>query len=460
MNRNTALFIGVAAFVLLFYKQEVAINLSIFCLLVWGMLFFTIGKAQRGRTFWWLSAAVWIGAAGFAWYGDFVCFAALFVSMNLLAFKVFKPEWNVLLSPFAAIFNYVTSPFRMLRVDKWLAVNANFRKGVWKKLFAYFIIPMVLIIPFLIIYIVGSSTFSSFFKFDINVNILQVIFLTMLGFFFLFNFFHFYVPEISRQINPKLSDEFTASRIDTLQPSVSFFDLKFERRSGEVSLIILNVLLLIFIITYNIEHVNNVRSQQFPLPEELYARVYALIFSIILAIAIILIYFKNTFNFDPQAAWLKRLSYIWIFLNAALIVSVAVTNKEYIYYSGLTFKRVGIYIFLLLCATGLLCTFCKVKYRKTNAFLFNRMFWAVFVTLVIGSIINWSWIVTKYNAHYVKQADWGYTYQLDYNKELLHQLQTPKTPDDILQKADSLVKRKRSEPFLSRNLYYQFLNLK
>ena len=97
--------------------------------------------------------------------------------------------------------------------------------------------------------------------------------------------------------------------------------------------------------------------------------------------------------------------------------------------------------------------------KRTNAFLFNRMFWSCFITLVIGAVINWSWVVTKYNANYVRQADWDYIYSLNYNKQILNDLQKPKTPNTILDRAKANANNEKSKPFLSKNLYYQFLKL-
>ena len=62
-----------------------------------------------------------------------------------------------------------------------------------------------------------------------------------------------------------------------------------------------------------------------------------------MAIVVIMFYFKGSFNFDKMQI-LKILAQIWFSCNAILVIS-ALKNTEYIYYLGLTYKRLGVYAF-------------------------------------------------------------------------------------------------------------------
>jgi cytochrome c oxidase assembly factor CtaG len=139
--------------------------------------------------------------------------------------------------------------------------------------------------------------------------------------------------------------------------------------------------LLFFIITFNYEQFVELKATANQLAEETHERVGAVIGSIVMAIVVIMFYFKGSFNFDKKAKFLKILAQIWVFLNAILVISAMLKNTEYVYYLGLTYKRLGVYAFLSLAIIGLIFTFIKVSKQKTNAYLFNQMFWYVYGTI-------------------------------------------------------------------------------
>ena len=91
---------------------------------------------------------------------------------------------------------------------------------------------------------------------------------------------------------------------------------------------ILSILLIFFIITYNYEQFYEAVKTPVQLSEETHERVNAVIMSIIMAILVIMFYFKSGFNFDPKAGLLKILAKIWIFLNAVLIISAMIKNYD------------------------------------------------------------------------------------------------------------------------------------
>ncbi len=80
---------------------------------------------------------------------------------------------------------------------------------------------------------------------------------------------------------------------------------------------------------------------------------------------------------------------IWILLNAVLVLSAAAKNFEYIVNYGFTYKRLGVFLFLLLALTGLALTFIKIQKKKRNAYLFNTMVWYIYGTILLCSFINW-----------------------------------------------------------------------
>ncbi|GAB3425010.1 hypothetical protein GCM10027516_26450 [Niabella aquatica] len=413
-------------------------------------------KRKRTAIFGALSIAGFVSALSFAWYGDFISFAAVFISLLLAGFKAIYPRLNVLSFPFALAFNYASFIFRVLVPQKWLGLSIS-GNGLFKRILGYILIPGIFVAVFIGVYMQASDKFASLFAIDLKFDFFQIAVLSTVGFFLMFNFFYFSVPKMLIYYNGYLKDDFSEDY--TLRKAKGFYllDITSQRRSGEISLVLLNLVLAFFIITYSMEQFG-AKEISGTLSNEVHERVYVLIFSIVMAIIVIMIFFRGLLNFDIHSRLLKRLSFIWIGLNILLVFTVFFRNLEYVAAYGLTFKRIGVFVFLLLSLAWLVLTWHKIAYTKTNIFLVNRMVWASYTTLVISCVINWSWIVTSYNTNRFQNPDWSYLETLDYNKKLLHSIYLQNGREHRW--IEEQVNNKRSGKFLSKRLYYEFINLK
>ena len=164
----------------------------------------------------------------------------------------------------------------------------------------------------------------------------------------------------------------------------------------------------------------------------------ALIASIVIAIMILLYVFRGNLNFYEQNATLKRLAFTWIILNILLVLSIVFKNSQYIYYFGLTYKRIGVIVYLLLATIGLVTTLLKIKGAKNNWYLFRVNTQAAFVILVISSTINWDYHITNYNFYYAKSMDYNYVIELSDNNTLLlnEQLDNKNLNGDSIQRIE------------------------
>lgn len=466
--KNQLLLFTTVSFVILFYGQGMGLNLSIFAMIVWGSLLLLRKKIYKDKKFIFLSVCVITSAGAFAWYGDFISFAALYLSLIIAGFyTLFLNKLNMLNLAVLLPANYASFPVRIFMLNKWL-YSKNKITHISARLIAYYIIPGFFAVIFVIVYSNSSSLLSGFFsKFLTDFKMTEIVGLTALGFFLMFNFYHFMIPRIVIYNNKNLEDNFSADK-RAQKASLYNFDVNLERKSGEITLILLNILLLLFLVVYNTEQFQF--SSKDTLSSNVHERIYTIIFSIVLAVSIILLYFKNTFNFDESAARLKLLAYVWIGLNLLLMLSALVANSIYVQAYALTFKRIGVYIFLLLSMIGLYFTYNKIREKKTNIYLVKNMFWAFFITLVISSAINWSWIVTKYAINYSEKPDLYYLfYNTEFNREIFYRHYKNeftkgwqgKTGDerykDLLEAGVDYEKHKK---LLSRKLYYHFLELK
>ncbi|WP_394773335.1 DUF4173 domain-containing protein [Flavobacterium sp.] len=445
-------------FTLLFYNESAGVNLAIFGLLLTGLICYLFQDRFTDRSHLVLVVTSVLSCLAFAWYGDFASFLALAMSVLFLQFRTQESQLKVI-QVFPLVFlNAFTSLGRIFMFSQWLPerkIHNNFAK----KLVAYFIIPAIFIIVFFAAYSFGSTHFFSLLTdYTLDIDIVQVILIGILGFYISFSFWNYWVPDVSYEKNELLDNDF--SNVDQIknQNTFSFLDLDFERKSGEITLVLLNFMLLVFIVTYNYEQFFEVVKKT-NLSADTHDRVNSVIFSIIMAVGVIMFYFKGGFNFDSKAIWLKKLAKIWIVLNGLLIISAIIKNSEYISVFGLTYKRLGVYAFLILAIIGLIFVFLKITKQKTNAYLINQMVWYFYGTVLLCSFVNWGNLITNYNISVNKSVEPIFLSGLNFNDEARREYFSQHHLDGQLIeiKREDQIDEYRNATFLSKALYYEFL---
>ena len=193
-----------------------------------------------------------------------------------------------------------------------------------------------------------------------------------------------------------------------------FTGLLNEFKAGIFLLIVLNAALLImnaidvYFVWFNFSW-NGQYLKQF-----VHEGTYLLLLSILCSIAIVLYFFRGNLNFYSKNKVFRYLSYIWLLQNAVLTLSVAMRNFWYIKYFALAYRRIGLIIFLILTIYGLYTVFVKVRKRKSSFYLFRTNILAVYVLLIISSLVNWDNVIARYNfAHTDKSF-----IDLEYNSTL------------------------------------------
>ncbi|NJO88136.1 MAG: DUF4173 domain-containing protein [Chloroflexia bacterium] len=178
-------------------------------------------------------------------------------------------------------------------------------------------------------------------------------------------------------------------------------------------------------------------SPDFDLKQFVHEGTYLLIISILLSMGIMLYFFRDNLNFYQKSGIIKKLTYIWIAQNTILAVSVAIRNFHYITYWGLAYKRIGVILFLIAAGYGLYSLYIKIRHTKTAYFLIKKNTMAVFVILLIASLINWDSIITTHNLNHPIKENMETSYLLtmsdkvlpliDQNQEILNQEQSLNT---------------------------------
>jgi hypothetical protein len=201
--------------------------------------------------------------------------------------------------------------------------------------------------------------------------------------------------------------------------------LKNENTTGIISLVLLNVLLLLVnIIDVNFLWLHFQYKEGQPVYKMVHEGTELLIVSIVLAMAILLFFFKGNLNFYKRNKWLKYGAYAWIIQNAMLVSSVFLRDYYYILKHGLAYKRIGVLFFLLMVLVGLITVLLKIWGRKTNYFLFRVNAWAGITVLVLATTIHWDELIAGYNLKRKSTIDLDVPFLLSLSDKALPLLDT------------------------------------
>jgi len=421
-------------FSILFYGKYFGLNLSIFTLITIGFLFvFNPEKFKDKRIL--LHALAYILTAVVV----FIHHSSLSIIVNCVAFftlvgTVSSSKTSIYVNWLNGIYSSIAGFFhRTFEIDEE-AEKVNWKKDVdilhWAKLIG---IPLVFIIVFVLLYKNGNPMFNDLVN-KINLNFInfQWVLFTVLGYFLFSN--------ISKPLTVEPATTADLNTKNNLLKSDTFSEeeLKKEKQLGTVLLGLLN-LLIVFYITTDISYlVTNNATNASALSNQVHNGINTLIASIIIAIVIILYFFRGNLNFYSENKILKNLSYLWIGLNVTLIILIAIKNLNYITSFGLTYKRIGVNIYIFLTLIGLITTFLKVMNIKNMVFLFRINTQIAFVVLLLSSTINWDQTITKYNLNHADAFDMNYLITLsDRNAiQLKHYSQNNKLESGLYNRVD------------------------
>ncbi|GAA4375836.1 DUF4173 domain-containing protein [Hymenobacter koreensis] len=136
----------------------------------------------------------------------------------------------------------------------------------------------------------------------------------------------------------------------------------------------------------------------FNLAQFVHEGTYVLIFSILLAMGIVLWFFRRNLNFyQPGLPALRFGATVWVLQNAVLAVSVGLRNYYYITHMGLAYKRVGVCFFLLLTLFGLATILLKIWQRRSTFSLVRLNSLAAYAVLLALALGNWEIWIARYN---------------------------------------------------------------
>ncbi len=462
-------FLSAILFSFLFYKQALGLNLLIFEASFVIFLFLTkqvkfSSKIQIVCSVGFLLTAIFT-VITHSTFSYIIHFISLLVYVGILNYPYAKSIINIFFISIISIFQSQIEFFRSVTNSK--VKGKSFGKTIWK--FRIFIIPAAVIFVFVAIYKASNPIFD---KLTVNLgsvfqNALDFIFSDIEFLFVLTFLLGLLISNILlfRTKNPSL-EKHDAKSSDLLirnrkKNSRSFgtVSLKNELKAALFLLFILNAILLILNITDIYLVWFNFEWDGQTLKQFVHEGTYLLIFSILISIAIVLYFFRGNINFYKKNKLLKKLSYLWLFQNAILAISVGFRNYWYIEYFSLAYKRIGVVLFLILTLYGLYSVFIKIKNSKSGFYLFRTNAMAIYIILVLSSIVNWDTLIAKYNFEHADEAFLHFDYLANLSNKSLPYLDKPFSE---LMKIENIQKEKFAfeTDFMNAKEYYQHIEFK
>lgn len=402
MKKNDWILItSVAAYSYLFYQQNLGINFLVFTISVIVLLFFRNVKVYQSKS--WIVAAMGslLSAFCIAYYGNGLSFIANIISLCVLSAFSINPKTSILTSFFFSLYSIGASYIFMIldTIERGQKKKITTESKPFSVKLMLYIIPVLITVIFFFMYKSSNPLFDNFTK-KINLDFISAgwIFFTLGGLCLMYGFFyHKKINVISEK--DQLASNFLINGSENENSSFSnFFSIENERISGIILLILLNTLLFaVNILDLNFLWFDGALPKDLSYSAFVHQGTGALITSILIAILIILYYFRGGLNFYKGNKPLKFLTVFWILQNAFMIISTAYRNNLYINEYSLTYKRIGVYVWLLLVLIGLVTTFIKILKAKSNWFLFRINGWLFYGVLLFSSFLNWDIIVTNFN---------------------------------------------------------------
>lgn len=328
-------------------------------------------------------------------------FAAFFVFLS----KHYNPNLAIYLSAFNGSIMAVVGGINYLTNERKEVKKTPTNTKFW-------LITLSIVIPVCVIFISlyrnSNSVFDNLIsQIDLSFVNIGFLFTALLGAFLLFNVQHPMLLNEMQDLENQTPNDLTIPEL----PFGSSLLKKLKNEHLQASILIgaLNLILCMFLATELV--VFNQGTEAIEFKEQVHGSIYTLIVSIIFAIVIIAIYFRGNLNFYKENTILKNLSIGWIVLNVILVFSAAYKNYLYIYNFGLTYKRIGVFIYLSLVILGLFYTFFKIKEKKSLWYVIKRVSLLSFFIFSLLSTVPYSKLITWYNIN--QSQTFGYSYLLE-----------------------------------------------
>lgn len=399
MTKNIVIAFLLFAYCLLFYLQVPGINFFIFNLL----LVFAIGitKPECIRKPYWIGAAtaVVLGGLSVFIYGNQLSVIASGIAVAALSAYSFSETKTILLaivnSAYSFLCGWLLGLVRFFQKRNAASSSLRWGSGAFIKI----IVPALVLLVFAALYLNANPILAKLFS-QVNLDFISLQFFrfVIIGWALLYGLFYYQQIETVTVYDASRFSNLHCEQLTFTSWLSKKLPIKTEISIGFITLLLLNVLLLLVnILDVNYLFILKTIPADMTYSEYVHQGTNSLIASILLAIAILLYYFRGSLNFESDANGLRVVSFVWIVQNAILVYSTAYRNYLYIQEYSYTYKRIGVMLYLVMCVAGLAFTFYKLIQKKSNWFLVRSCSWLAFALLIILSFFNWDKFITEQN---------------------------------------------------------------
>lgn len=416
--------LGAIIFNLVFWQEKLAVNLLLFDLFVIGSVFYLyLGMFSKPATLWLL-------------LGHTVTLAAVIINNTVLS-KLACSVTLLLLMAFAQYLHRSVWYAAGSALLNFLLMVVSFSKGLGalyrgklpgiglRRALRFVVLPLLIVAVFVLVYALANTVFMQALS-DMGLAVEQFFeqFFSWLSFgrlaFLLFGLFVtgalllksnalFFQETDGAQHNDLVRRKRSMRQwqqsgwFDILTLFMGRFAngmlaLRNEHTVGIISLVLLNGLLLcinaidVVYVWFGFSYKPGLNLSQY-----VHEGAGMLIFSIVLAMLVLLFFFRGNLNFYTRNKWLRRGAYLWILQNVVLAISVLIRDYYYFVHMGMAYKRIGVVVFLALVLAGLCTIFIKIHYRKSNYYLFRVNAWVAIVVMVLCSCVHWDEWIASHN---------------------------------------------------------------
>lgn len=397
MKKNDYLLLtATGAYSFLFYQQNAGINFLLFTIVLLAILVLKNINLIKNKKWIWSAAMCLISAVAVFVHSSALSIIANIASLLLLSAFSFNVTTSSLFSFLFSCYSVVSSVVYII-IDSIKRLQPSPNEVSNKKGYKVVATGIVLLLSILFfnMYKSANPLFAENTKW-INFDFISVrwIFFTLGGFLLTYAFvYHRVIAPLETWENnlPLLNNQ----AIENDQNKKRF---ETERYAGLLLFIMLNLMLIVLnmgdiqTLYFNGGLPKNVTHSDF-----VHSGVGIIILSIIIATSLIMYLFRKEFNNVKNNKALMGCVYLWIIQNIMMLSSTAFRNQIYIHDFNFTYKRIGVYIWLILAAIGLCIMFYKIHKKQSNWYLIRTNVAVWFSVLILSSCFNWDKLITNYN---------------------------------------------------------------
>lgn len=403
MKKNDwLLLISVLLYSYLFYEQSAGINFFLFSIALVVCLLVKDPASLKSKS--WLVAAAGsiISSACIMYYSSPLAIVTNIFSLGLLSVFSFSPKTSVFTSLFMTLCSVGSSCvfmfIDMFRRRKKSKAEERKKRPIYVTILMIVFIALITIL-FFVMYQSSNPLFKEFTK-NINLDFISFpwIFFTLGGLLLMYGFwYNRHIPGLT-DADQEADNNLNEDKANSDGFLNRLFKLDTEHLTGAILFVVLNLMLLL-LNGLDIAYlwIDGKLPEGMKHKEFVHDGVGALIASLIFAIIIMLYYFRGRLNYHSKNKTLKTLAYVWIAQNIFMIISTAYRNNMYIEESGISYKKIGLYVYLMLCLIGLITTYIKISKNKTNMYLVRVNPWCYYGIMVVSCLINWDVYITDFN---------------------------------------------------------------